>query len=89
MQYTVKGNVRGRVQGVGFRAYVKSKAQENEVLGWARNLSDGSVEVVLKGERKNVNLVQHLVSAGPAGSDVRALNWTLIDEVDVEGFSVL
>ncbi|MEQ9023250.1 MAG: acylphosphatase [Pseudomonadales bacterium] len=89
MQYTVKGNVRGRVQGVGFRAYVKGKAQENEILGWAKNLPDGSVEVVLKGERKSVNLVQHLVSTGPRGSDVRALNWALIDEIDVEGFSVL
>lgn len=89
MEYTVKGNVRGRVQGVGFRAYVKDRAQENGVLGWAKNLEDGSVEVVLKGERKDVNLVQHMVSSGPKASDVRSLNWSLIDGIEVEGFSIL
>jgi len=89
MEYTVKGKVLGRVQGVGFRAYVKDRAQENGVQGWAKNLEDGSVEILLKGERKDVNLVQHLVSTGPRGSDVRSLNWSLIDGISVEGFSIL
>lgn len=89
MEYAVKGNVRGRVQGVGFRAFVKQRALENRIVGWARNLDDGSVEVVLKGERKAVNLVQHQVASGPQAADVRSLNWALLVEaIDIDGFSI-
>jgi acylphosphatase len=89
MEYAVKGNVRGRVQGVGSRAFVKQRAQENNVMGWAKNLDDGSVEVVLKGERKAVNLMQHMISSGPQLADVRSLNWALHAEVtDIDGFSI-
>jgi len=89
MEYAVKGNVRGRVQGVGFRAVVKQLAQENNVIGWAKNLDDGSVEVVLKGERNTVNLVQHMIASGPQAAEVRSLNWALLAEAaDIEGFSI-
>ncbi len=41
--------VRGRVQGVGFRAWVRSHALDLGLRGSARNLADGSVEVVAEG----------------------------------------
>jgi acylphosphatase len=43
--------VRGRVQGVGFRAWVRRRAAALPLDGWARNAPDGSVEVVAEGER--------------------------------------
>jgi acylphosphatase len=43
--------VRGRVQGVGFRWWVRSKALELGLVGSASNLSDGRVEVVAEGPR--------------------------------------
>lgn len=41
--------VTGSVQGVAYRAYVQESATELELVGYVRNLSDGSVEVVAQG----------------------------------------
>lgn len=41
--------VRGRVQGVGFRRWTRSRALEFGLVGWARNAVDGRVEVVAEG----------------------------------------
>ncbi|MDQ6650009.1 MAG: acylphosphatase, partial [Actinomycetota bacterium] len=40
---------RGRVQGVGFRWWVRARALELGLVGWAANLDDGRVEVVVEG----------------------------------------
>ena len=45
----------GLVQGVGFRDYVRRKAMQENVTGIARNLHDGSVEVLLYGEKSNIS----------------------------------
>ncbi|WP_459803560.1 acylphosphatase [Herbidospora sp. RD11066] len=44
--------VRGRVQGVGFRWWTRSRALELGLTGWALNLGDGRVEVVAEGSRE-------------------------------------
>jgi acylphosphatase len=44
-------SVQGRVQGVGFRYWVRSRAQDLGLRGSASNLMDGRVEVVVEGER--------------------------------------
>jgi acylphosphatase len=43
--------VRGHVQGVGFRWWTRCRARELELVGWARNLKDGRVEVLAQGPR--------------------------------------
>jgi acylphosphatase len=43
--------VSGRVQGVGMRWWIRSRALELGLVGWARNTEDGRVEVVAEGER--------------------------------------
>ena len=45
---------RGHVQGVGFRYTVKQLAAGYEVTGWVRNLADGRVEMLVRGERTQV-----------------------------------
>lgn len=44
-------SVTGRVQGVAFRAYTRQKALQLGLTGYARNLPDGSVEVLAIGHR--------------------------------------
>ncbi|REJ04747.1 acylphosphatase [Microbacterium bovistercoris] len=65
--------VRGRVQGVGFRWFARSMAQEHDVSGWVRNRPDGSVEAELCGTADAVDAVLAALRRGPAGAHVRTV----------------
>jgi acylphosphatase len=45
----------GRVQGVGFRYTVRSFSENSGIVGWVRNLPDGSVEMVAEGETSSLD----------------------------------
>jgi acylphosphatase len=47
--------VSGKVQGVGYRYFSQMKAVQYEVTGWAKNLSDGSVEIVAVGNNDQLD----------------------------------
>lgn len=57
--------VRGRVQGVWFRDSCREEAERLGVAGWARNLPDGSVEVVAEGGRDAVDALLAWCRVGP------------------------
>ena len=46
----ITAHVSGRVQGVGYRYYITDRARELRVTGYAKNLADGTVEVVAEGQ---------------------------------------
>lgn len=62
--------VRGRVQGVGFRWYIVDKARELRLAGWVKNRPDGNVEFAAAGDRDDLAKLEAAVSAGPAGARV-------------------
>lgn len=62
--------VQGRVQGVGFRWFVSREARRLKLVGWARNLSDGSVEVVAAGEETAIASLEQALNRGPSMSHV-------------------
>ena len=66
--------VRGRVQGVGFRAWLEAMAEERCLEGWVRNRRDGSVEAVLIGPEDAVNAVIDAIRKGPPGSKVESVD---------------
>ncbi len=69
--------VEGRVQGVCFRSYTKKVAEDNNVTGWVGNMPDGSVEMVLEGEKKDVKKVIDWAYEGPSYAKVTnvVVNW--------------
>jgi acylphosphatase len=87
--------IRGRVQGVGYRAWVEYQAVASHLEGWVRNRRDGSVEAVFAGAPKAVAEMVALCRHGPPSARVEAvLNETgRPDELELrdagEAFSVL
>lgn len=62
--------ISGRVQGVFFRASTKHQAQRLGVFGYAKNLVDGSVEVVACGSKQAVNKLTSWLHQGPEHAEV-------------------
>ena len=63
--------VKGRVQGVGFRAHVEYCARQiGELTGWVRNVGYDTVEAVAEGERQDVELFIAAMKQGPRSSRV-------------------
>jgi acylphosphatase len=66
--------VRGRVQGVGFRATAMYEARRLALKGWARNRPDGSVEIVAGGEPGAVDALCAWLARGPRGARVTGVD---------------
>ena len=66
--------VSGRVQGVGYRWFVRGLAREAALAGAATNLPDGRVEVVLEGPADDVRAVVRALSGPGAPGEVRAVD---------------
>jgi len=62
---TVRVIVAGRVQGVGYRAWVEREALARHLFGWVRNRSDGSVEALFSGEAIVVEAMTEACRSGP------------------------
>jgi acylphosphatase len=71
--------VRGRVQGVGFRWFVREAARRLDLAGWVKNRNDGSVEVVAQGSETTVEKFRGQLHRGPQGAVV-----TSVDELPAE-----
>jgi acylphosphatase len=66
--------VHGRVQGVGYRAFVEREASMRSLEGWVRNCRDGTVEALLSGSATAVDDMIAACRRGPGGSRVDALD---------------
>lgn len=62
--------VKGRVQGVGFRWFVRVSGRRLQLSGWVKNRPDGSVEVAASGAEDRLAELRKLVKRGPDGADV-------------------
>ncbi len=69
--------IHGRVQGVGFRAFVIENGLTLGVKGWARNKWDGTVEVVAEGDRQLLERFLIVLRRGPRMANVTQvdLDW--------------
>jgi len=76
---SVKVLVHGIVQGVGFRYFTQQEAHRLQLSGHATNLADGSVEVVMYGDRQAVEKLIDWLKSGP-----RTANVDFIEIVELE-----
>ena len=65
--------IRGRVQGVGYRAWVEHQARVHRLEGWVRNRTDGSVEALFSGPEDVVAAMVASCRRGPSSARVDAV----------------
>ena len=63
----------GRVQGVGYRGWVKREARRLGLVGWVRNRRDGSVEILAAGDAALLDRLEARCRLGPPTSRVDAV----------------
>jgi acylphosphatase len=85
----LEARVSGRVQGVGFRYFVRSAALQRRLDGWVANRADGTVEAVAEGERSALEAFAELLSVGPPGAHVSDVDvrWS-VPTGEFDGFGV-
>lgn len=71
--------IRGEVQGVGYRYFAQRAAARHQVVGYVRNLPDGSVEALVEGSLSSVEAFKHDLATGPQWSAV-----TQVEELVLE-----
>ena len=81
-QRAVQARVHGKVQGVGYRIWVRGEATELGLAGWVRNERDGSVTAWLAGAEASVSTMIERLRKGPPGAWV-----SRIDVEELEGWS--
>ena len=69
--------ITGRVQGVGFRSFIKSRARKLGLTGYVQNLPDGRVEAVAQGSRDRLLMLIQDANKGSYVSEVQdvAVRW--------------
>ena len=80
--------IEGRVQGVGFRAWVERQAAELELTGWVRNRRDGGVEASFSGSNAGIDEIVRRCSIGPRSAHVAMVKVLDEDAPQPTGFEV-
>lgn len=80
---TLRVKIKGVVQGIFFRKFVKDNADELSVRGFVRNLEDGRIEMVMEGKDDKVNELLIKCKKGPKHSEIKEIE---IEEIKHQGF---
>jgi acylphosphatase len=78
--------IRGRVQGVWYRAWAVRHARELALAGWVRNCRDGTVEAVVQGDAADVERFIALAREGSPGSRVDLIDAREAEPIPSAGF---
>ena len=79
MDQCIKAIVRGKVQGVFFRAYTEEEARRQGLVGWVRNLTNGDVEAMICGPAGNIESMIKWLYTGSPMANVREVNVTGVE----------
>lgn len=75
--------IRGRVQGVGFRWFIRETAIRLDLSGWVSNRADGNVELAAAGDAEALKKLEAAATKGPSGASVEEVR--SLPPVDVAG----
>jgi acylphosphatase len=81
--------ISGRVQGVGYRAWMAERATALGVDGWVRNRADGTVEALISGTADAVEELARACRRGPRFAQVDSLVEEIADPPEEPGFRLL
>lgn len=85
----IRFEVRGRVQGVGFRWWTKTQALRLGITGTVRNREDGAVEVNARGEEDSLRRFREVLRRGAPASEVLSLDESPARGVSRSGFDIV
>ena len=88
MNVSYMAHVSGKVQGVYFRVSSQQIAIEYSLSGYARNLTNGDVEVLMCGEEQNIKKMIKWLEQGPVGAEVSNIEVQKVPFQDHHFFSV-
>lgn len=71
----IKAIVKGRIQGVGYRANTHQKATQLGITGYIRNTSGNEVELVAEGAEENLKELVEFLKVGPSGAEIEEFNF--------------
>lgn len=85
---SVRLEITGRVQGVGFRYAMQREAERRGVTGWVRNRRDGAVEALVQGEADAVEALLAWARRGPPGARVSEVKTSPAQEAAAARFEL-
>ena len=86
---TVHIVIKGRVQGVYFRASAKDIADEIGITGWVRNTDEGDVEIMATGNKEQLEKLVDWCKVGPRRAVVAEISVTDKEETNFKAFDVI
>ncbi len=86
---TVHVLVKGKVQGVFYRASAKEMAVKMGISGWVKNTRDGNVELMITGEKDNIESYIAWCRQGPERAKVEELIWEEKESTSFNDFQIV
>jgi acylphosphatase len=80
--------IKGKVQGVFYRATAKKVAEELGVKGWIKNTKDNNVEAIITGTEEQVQQFIKWCKKGPARAEVSDVTATRVDDKNFNEFEI-
>jgi len=89
MKKAIRIYIFGTVQGVFFRNFIKENADKGDIKGYVRNKDDGSIEIWLEGDCKNVDEMIEVCKKGPEHAVINRLDIVEEKLQDMKEFKII
>jgi acylphosphatase len=86
---TVHLIIKGKVQGVFYRATARDEAEKLGLTGWIKNTSEGNVEVVVNGSQEHIDRYIAWCWKGPSRAKVESVEVKDLQEERFDGFQII